>query len=65
MFGIFVAVLAVIAIGVYFGRVFSGKTSCCGASCNSCPKGKRREDCPQNKLKNSLLKIYKEDEKPE
>jgi hypothetical protein len=64
MFGIIVAVIAVIAIGIYFGRVFSGKTSCCGVSCNSCPSGNRRENCPQNKLKDSLLKIYKEDEIP-
>ncbi|MDR1290402.1 MAG: hypothetical protein LBK06_04290 [Planctomycetaceae bacterium] len=65
MFGIFVAVVAVIAIGIYFGRVFIGETSCCGVSCNSCPSNRRRENCPQSKLKDSLLKIYKEDEEPE
>jgi hypothetical protein len=43
MFGVLVAVLAVIAIGIYFKRVFS-KNSSRGVSCNGCPMG-----CPSYK----------------
>ncbi|MDR1484599.1 MAG: hypothetical protein LBT09_07220 [Planctomycetaceae bacterium] len=64
MFGVIVAIAAVVAIGVYFRYVFSGNSSR-GISCNGCPgcpRGKKRGQCSQRKLKNSSLKIYREDD---
>jgi hypothetical protein len=64
MFGIIVAIIAAIAIGVYFKYVF-GTNSSHGASCNgchSCPYNNKHNNCLQNKLKNSPLKICGEDD---
>ncbi|MDR2762318.1 MAG: hypothetical protein LBB88_06905 [Planctomycetaceae bacterium] len=66
MFGIIVAIIAIIAIGIYFKSIF-GNNSSRGISCTGClgcPCCKRRKksNCSQNKLKNSLLKIYREED---
>jgi hypothetical protein len=64
MFGIIVAIIAAIAIVIYFKSVFGGNSSqeisCIGCSACSCCKHNKKRNCPENKLKNSILKIYRE-----